>query len=263
MENVTFMNLIQATSGLAGRKNTQLLANGYPVAEIRISQQDGVPYVNLVDAAYSVSIIDDSDEHPKDHSDAVSRMTILSSSLFAVKFFSRWESKRIEFALRILLDKPELAVTKCRSELVDPLDLGKGSRIYAYAQYGAATLAILLQIGGVSEDGRQARYNFALLNLESQNEFGKAYTEENGFPDSYVIFISDEDVLKTGKAVCHFESYVLPMGIQFDDGTHILYVNASIMENTPIGALMHDFNTADPDEMTHPYMADEMRKAKK
>ena len=47
------MNLIQATSGLAGRKNTQLLINGKPVSEIRISQKDNIPYVNLVDESVS------------------------------------------------------------------------------------------------------------------------------------------------------------------------------------------------------------------
>lgn len=60
MENITFMNLIQATSGLAGRKNTKLLINGKPVSEIRISQQDGIPYVNLVDESGSATTAEES-----------------------------------------------------------------------------------------------------------------------------------------------------------------------------------------------------------
>ena len=58
METMKLEQLIQATSGLSGRKETPVLANGQPITEIRISMKDGAQCVNLVseksDAAYDV-----------------------------------------------------------------------------------------------------------------------------------------------------------------------------------------------------------------
>ena len=48
METMKLEQLIQATSGLSNRKETPVLVNGQPIAEIRISIKDGVQCVDLV-----------------------------------------------------------------------------------------------------------------------------------------------------------------------------------------------------------------------
>ncbi len=48
METISLLQLVQATSGLAGRNNTQLFVDGKPVIEIRITIKDGKPQVNLI-----------------------------------------------------------------------------------------------------------------------------------------------------------------------------------------------------------------------
>ena len=48
METISLLQLVQATSGLAGRNNTQLFVDGKPVIEIRITVKDGKPQVNLI-----------------------------------------------------------------------------------------------------------------------------------------------------------------------------------------------------------------------
>ena len=45
----------------------------------------------------------------------------------------------------------------------------------------------------------------------------------------------------------------------FSDGSHIIYVNNKIKDNTPLGRLMHDFNCADPNEMYYPELAEKAR----
>ena len=46
----------------------------------------------------------------------------------------------------------------------------------------------------------------------------------------------------------------------FEDGEHILYVNASYKdESTPLGRLLHDFLCCDPNEMQTPEMAERTR----
>ena len=51
METINLLQLVQATSGLAGRNNTQLFVDGKPVVEIRITVKDGKPQVNLISAS--------------------------------------------------------------------------------------------------------------------------------------------------------------------------------------------------------------------
>ena len=51
METISLLQLVQATSGLAGRNNTQLFVDGKPVIGIRITVKDGKPQVNLISAA--------------------------------------------------------------------------------------------------------------------------------------------------------------------------------------------------------------------
>ena len=50
METISLLQLVQATSGLAGRNNTQLFVDGKPVIEIRITVKDGKPQVYLISA---------------------------------------------------------------------------------------------------------------------------------------------------------------------------------------------------------------------
>lgn len=45
---ISLLQLVQATSGLAGRNNTQLFVDGKPVIEIRITVKEGKPQVNLI-----------------------------------------------------------------------------------------------------------------------------------------------------------------------------------------------------------------------
>lgn len=51
METISLLQLVQATSGLAGRNNTQLFVDGKPVVEVRITVKDGKPQVNLISAS--------------------------------------------------------------------------------------------------------------------------------------------------------------------------------------------------------------------
>ena len=48
METISLLQLVQATSGLTGRNNTQLFVDGKPITEIRITVKDGKPQVNLI-----------------------------------------------------------------------------------------------------------------------------------------------------------------------------------------------------------------------
>ena len=74
--------------------------------------------------------------------------------------------------------------------------------------------------------------------------------ERNGviFRRCYVVFICEEDVLKNGKMLDHIQRY-REDGNVFKDKLHIIYLNASMQDDTPLGKLMHDMLCNDPDDM--------------
>ena len=68
-------------------------------------------------------------------------------------------------------------------------------------------------------------------------------------PDTYVIFITEKDYYKAGKPVYVIQNINLTLGLPFEDGTHILYVNGEYRGDSDIGRLMHDFNCTSAEDM--------------
>ena len=85
------------------------------------------------------------------------------------------------------------------------------------------------------------RYNAALLDADETVSGQKKIV----LPESYVIFITENDFYKKGRALYKIERYI-DGEEPFGDGSHIVYVNGAYRGNDPIGELMHDFscNTA-------------------
>ena len=78
-------------------------------------------------------------------------------------------------------------------------------------------------------------------------------------PDTYVIFITEKDYYKAGKPVYVIQNINLTLGLPFEDGTHILYVNGEYRGDSDIGKLMHDFNCTSAEEMNFDLMAERTR----
>ena len=78
-------------------------------------------------------------------------------------------------------------------------------------------------------------------------------------PDNYVIFITQYDVLKGGLPIYHINRRIEENNVAFADGSHIIYVNNKIKDETPLGRLMHDFTCKNPDDMYYPELAEKAR----
>ncbi len=59
--------------------------------------------------------------------------------------------------------------------------------------------------------------------------------------ETYIIFITENDVLKAGLPIYHIYRMVEETGTVFNDQSHIIYVNSQIKDETALGKLMHDF----------------------
>ena len=74
--------------------------------------------------------------------------------------------------------------------------------------------------------------------------------------ESYVIFIPQNDILGKGLPIYHIERTIRETGDAFADRSYIVYVTASIQEDTDLGRLMHDFHCKHADEMYSKVLAD-------
>jgi len=81
----------------------------------------------------------------------------------------------------------------------------------------------------------------------------------NALPETYVVFITEHDIMGKGLPVYPIERCILTTGEKFDDGSHILYVNGSYRDDSPIGKLMHDFFCTDPENMYYDVLAERVR----
>jgi hypothetical protein len=98
--------------------------------------------------------------------------------------------------------------------------------------------------GGASP--QRARYHSALLDA---NYFAKGAPYDEIF-QSYVIFITKEDVLKEARPIYHIYRTIDESGNLFKDRNNIVYINGAYpLNNTPLGKLIHDFKCQNPDEM--------------
>ena len=75
-------------------------------------------------------------------------------------------------------------------------------------------------------------------------------------PEAYVIFITENDVLKKGWPLYNVQRCLTDNGEVFGDGSHVVYVNAACQDDTPLGRLMQDLNCKDPNKMHYKELAD-------
>ena len=184
----------------------------------------------------------------------------LIDNAFMHAFFDH-SKQAVEFILRIILDDKKLKVTDSRvvTLLVNPgwreviLDIlaidGNGNNIN-----------VEIQRSNEGANVKRARYHSAMLDthmLQKNHRF-------EDIKDSYVIFITEEDVFGRGLPIRRIERVFTDTGEQINDGGHIIYVNGANQNSaTELGRLMHDFFCKDPDEMHYQLLAKRARSLKK
>lgn len=98
---------------------------------------------------------------------------------------------------------------------------------------------------------KRARYNSSLID---SNILPTGFEVEN-LAETYVIFITENDVLDKNKPIYHIDRYIKETEEYFNDGSHIIYVNASYKDDTELGKLMHDFSVVEPEDMNFKVLA--------
>ena len=92
---------------------------------------------------------------------------------------------------------------------------------------------------------KRARYHAALMDSHTLKKGEKFYK----LPESYVIFITDKDVLGEGEQLYQIERVIRKSGSLFQDGSHIFYFNTARQDDNALGKLAKDFKEANPKEI--------------
>ena len=162
-----------------------------------------------------------------------------------------------ELVLRIITGKKDLIITDCETQK-DMKRLG-GARSVCLDAYGTDSdmkkYDLEIQRADKGADPHRARYHSSVLDIENLHS-GQEFQE---LPDTYTIFITEEDFFGMGKPIYPIERMNLAAGSFFEDGEHILYVNGEYKGESDIGRLMHDFNCTRADDMKFELMAERTR----
>ncbi len=104
---------------------------------------------------------------------------------------------------------------------------------------------------------KRARHNSSLLDAHIL----KPGDDTENIPDTYVIFITENDVMKGNQPIYPVERYITigEKKVLFGDGSHIIYVNGKYRGDDEVGKLMHDFSCTDPDDMNYEILAKKAR----
>lgn len=105
---------------------------------------------------------------------------------------------------------------------------------------------------------KRARYHSGLMDMNTLNP-GQDFDE---LPESYVIFITRDDILEYGFPIYHIDRHIKEADDSFQDEAHIIYVNSRKQEDTELGRLMHDLHCKNADEMHSPVLAKRVHELK-
>ena len=159
----------------------------------------------------------------------------------------------VDLVLQIILDRPNLHATHVVTQDTVKNLHGHDVRLDIHAFADGQEFNIEIQRARKGAAPRRARYHSSVMDANALPES----TNYDDLPESYVIFITETDVLGKGLPLYVIERTIRGDGSLFDDGTHIVYVNSSITDtNTPLGRLMHDFRCTKPAEMYYDVLAE-------
>ena len=170
------------------------------------------------------------------------RFNLLSNVFMSVAL---QEPAACQYVLRTLTGIADLTVRQVRTQYRISKLVSHDAVLDILAQDGAGRMYnVEIQRADTVDHARRLRFYGAMIDSEYL-EKGADYAQ---MPEVYLIYISETDLWREGRA-----SYWLDKGLRgskapYDDGQHTLYVNAAAQDGSAAAALMQYFKTADPED---------------
>ncbi len=161
-----------------------------------------------------------------------------------------------ELVVRIVLNRDDLKIQQVHAQHQIKNLQGRSIilDIYAIDEQGKL-YNIEIQRADKGADPKRARYHSSVMDSNTLN----AKQDYNELPETYVIFITENDVLKKNLPIYHIDRVIGETGEYFGDETHIIYVNGAYQDETSLGILMKDFFCTNPEDMHYQVLYERTR----
>ena len=181
--------------------------------------------------------------------DALEKKKIIASLTLMDDLFMQVvleEQACTEYILQTILDKSSLKLKEQRLQKSLPNLHGRALVLDCLCTDDKGLLYnIEVQNSSSGAIPKRARYHAALMDTHTLKK-GEKFSK---LPESYVIFITDKDVLGEGEQLYQIERVIKKSGTLFKDGSHILYFNTARQDDNALGKLAKDFKEANPKEI--------------
>jgi len=165
-----------------------------------------------------------------------------------------------QLMLRIILDMKDLHIKSLSTQKEFKSLSGHSFCFDVYAEDGQGNpLEIEVQRNSVGARPERAACHSGVLDANSMEKGDEDFSHK---AETYVIFITEHDILKGNKPLYHIERCILEMNNSlFGDKSHIVYVNGAYKgdKETALSKLVHDMFCADPDKMHYEELAERAR----
>ena len=181
----------------------------------------------------------------------------LMSDIFMRNVFKKREC--LEYVLQVIMEKQDLYVIDQVIQKDYKNLQGRSAVMDCVARDSAGKqFDVEIQQDNEGASPKRARYHSGLMDMNTLNP-GQDFEE---LPESYVIFITRDDILGYGLPIYHIDRQIKELNEAFQDEAYIIYVNSRNQDDTELGRLMHDLHCKKADEMHSPILAKRMYELK-
>lgn len=174
----------------------------------------------------------------------------LMSDIFMRNVFKKREC--LEYVLQVIMEKQDLHVIDQIIQKDYKNLQGRSAVMDCVARDSTGKqFDVEIQQDNEGASPKRARYHSGLMDMNTLNP-GQDFEK---LPESYVIFITRDDILGYGLPIYHIDRQIKELEEAFQDEAHIIYVNSRKQDDTELGRLMHDLHCKKADEMHSPILA--------
>jgi predicted transposase/invertase (TIGR01784 family) len=208
--------------------------------EVKMIEETDLFMYNKENSQRGGNLVEDTKKQWSDETlKTVDRLCLFDDDFMSLVFDRNIEAT--EFLLNTIFERDDLKVIEVigQREYKNPVVGGRCITIDIYAVDSEGKIYdIEVQRADSGAIPQRARFHSAMVDTRMLKEKQKFKEIE----DSYIIFITQNDVLGEGLPLYHVERVITENNSFFEDGSHIIYVNGAYKnDDTPIGKLVHDF----------------------
>ena len=186
----------------------------------------------------------------------IDKLRLIDDDFFSEALDGKLEA--VEYILQTVLERNDIVVLETKAQVEYKSATKRSIRLDIKAvDRNQEHFDVEIQRAEEGAGARRARFHGSMIDRDLLGK-GKDFDE---LPESFVIFITENDKYARGVPVYHIERRIEEHdNALFGDGLHILYVNGEYQDvETPVGRLMHDFYCTKSEDMYSKVLADEVK----